>query len=316
MLDRHMPLDPQAIAVLDMLAALNTPPVGTVSAPEARIAAAAWPLPPGAPVARVENRSIPGPASDISLRIYYPREQTTVPVLVWYHGGGWVLGSLDASDHVGRELANAAGCIVVSVDYRLAPEHKFPAGPDDCEAAYYWVLANAASFGGDPGRVAIGGDSAGGNLAAAVSLRAKQLGRPLPVFQLLVYPVTDHDFERPSYVENAEGYLLTRVGMRWFWDEYVSNATEMDRPDASVLRASDLSGLPPTLIITAEFDPLRDEGEAFGERLRQAGVAVSVTRYDGMIHGFFGMFGAIDKGREAIQESAQALTTAFALQPA
>jgi acetyl esterase/lipase len=299
-----------------MLAALGTPPLGTVSAAESRIAALARPLPPGAPVARVENRDIPGPAGDIPLRIYYPNDAASLPVLVWYHGGGWVLGTLDGVDHVCRELANTAGCIVVSVDYRLAPEYRFPAGPDDCEAAYYWVLENAASIGGDPRRIAVGGDSAGGNLAAAVCLRVRDAGRALPVFQLLVYPVTDSDFTRPSYVANADGYMLTEVGMRWFWDQYCASAEDQVHPHAAVLRASDVRGLPPALVITAEFDPLRDEGEAYGELLAAAGVPVTVTRYDGVIHGFYGMFTMIDKGREAIRESADALAKAFALQPA
>jgi acetyl esterase len=312
-----MPLDPQARAVLDLLNSLGTPPLGTVPAPEARLAAAARPVPPGAPVARVDNRTIPGPAGEIPVRIYYSKESASAqPVLVWYHGGGWVLGTLDSVDHTCRELANSANCILVSVDYRLAPEHKFPACPDDCEAAYAWVLENAASIGGDPHRVAVGGDSAGGNLAAVVCLRAREHGLRLPVFQLLVYPVTDFDFERPSYVDNAEGYMLTRLSMRWFWEQYVDNADDMAHPHASPSRAADLSGLPPALVITAEFDPLRDEGEAFGEQLRKAGVPVTITRYDGMIHGFFGMFGAIDKGREAVREAGQALTNAFALQPA
>ena len=299
-----------------MLAALGGPELGTVSPAEQRAANAARPLPAGAPVAKVENRTVPGSAGDIPVRIYWPTDQTPLPVLVWYHGGGWVLGTLDASDHTCRELANNAGCIVVSVDYRLAPEARFPAGPDDCEAAYYWTLDNAASFGGDPSRVAVGGDSAGGNLAAAVSLRAKERGRQAPVFQLLIYPVTDHDFERASYVENAEGYMLTRQSMRWFWDLYVNTPEEMDHPHAAVFRATDLSGLPPALIITAEFDPLRDEGEAFGERLREAQVPVTVSRYDGMIHGFFGMFWMVDGGKRAMAESTDALARAFALQPA
>jgi acetyl esterase len=237
-------------------------------------------------------------------------------VLVWYHGGGWVLGTLDASDHTCRELANAASCIVVSVDYRLAPEHKFPASPDDCEAAYEWVLANAESLGGDPRRVAVGGDSAGGNLAAVVCIRARERNRPQPVFQLLVYPVTDFDFDRPSYAANAEGYMLTRDAMRWFWNLYVNDPQEMAHPHASPLRATDLHGLAPALVITAEFDPLRDEGEAYAERLKEAGVPVRVARYDGMIHGFFGMFPVIDKGKQAVRESADALMAAFALQPA
>jgi len=299
-----------------MLAALGTPPLGTVSAAESRIAMAARPLPPGAPVAAVEDRTIPGPAGEIPVRIYTPAGEAPFPVLVWLHGGGWVLGTLDGSDHVCRELTNAASCVVVSVDYRLAPEHLFPAAPDDCEAAYNWVVANAASFGGDPARVAVGGDSAGGNLAAVVSLRAKEHGSPLPVLQLLVYPVTDHNFDRPSYRANAEGYLLTRVAMQWFWDYYVPDPGQRSHPHASPLYASDLSGLPPALILTAEFDPLCDEGAAYGELLRQAGVPVTVTHYDGMIHGFFGQFPVIDKGRDAVRESAEALTDAFALQPA
>jgi acetyl esterase len=272
-----------------MLAALGTPPFGTVSAVESRAAMAARPLPPGAPVARVEDMQLPSASGEIPVRIYTPDWPTPLPVLVWYHGGGWVLGTLDASDHTCRELANAAGCIVVSVDYRLAPEHKFPASPDDCEAAYEWVLANAASFGGDPRRVAVGGDSAGGNLAAVVCIRARERNTPQPVFQVLVYPVTDL---------------------------YVNNPDEMAHPHASPLRAADLSGLAPALVITAEFDPLRDEGEAYGERLKEAGVPVIITRYDGMIHGFFGQFPVIDKGKVAVREAADALVSAFALQPA
>ena len=300
-----------------MMAALGAPPLGSVSAEEARIAAAARPLPPGAPIARVDDRTIAGATGEIPIRIYTPREDTDkLPVLVWYHGGGWVLGTLDAADHTCRELANTAGCIVVSVDYRLAPEHKFPASPDDCEAAYEWTLANAQSVGGDSKRIAVGGDSAGGNLAAVVCIRARERNKPLPIFQLLVYPVTDFDFDRPSYVDNGEGYFLTRVAMEWFWEQYVNHPDEMAHPHAAPLRAADLTGLPPALILTAEFDPLRDEGETFGERLKEAGVPVTISRYDGMIHGFFGLFPVIDKGKAAIRESADALSAAFALQPA
>jgi acetyl esterase len=310
-----MPLDPQAQTVLEAMAALGTPALGTVSAAEARSAIAARPLPPGAPVANVENRAIPGPAGEIALRIYTPEGQAPFPVLVWFHGGGWVLGTLDGIDHTCRELANTAGCVVVSVDYRLAPEHKFPACPDDCETAYRWVVSNAVTFGGDPQRVAVGGDSAGGNLAAVVCLRAKKRNDPLPVFQLLVYPVTDYDFDRRSYQANADGYMLTQSAMRWFFDQYVNGPEDMAHPDVSPLHAEDLSGLPPALIVTAEFDPLCDEGEAFGERLRKANVPVTVTRYDGMIHGFFGMFPMIDKGKDAVRQASDALASAFALQP-
>jgi acetyl esterase len=225
-----------------MLAALGTPPLGSVPAAEARAAQAARPLPPGAPVAGVENETIPGPElHDIPVRIYTPQGEAPFPVLVWLHGGGWTFGTLDGHDHVARELTNAAGCIVVAVDYRLAPEHPFPAGPDDCEAAYKWVLANAASFGGDPSRVAVGGDSAGGNLAAVVCLRANEKATRLPIFKLLVQPVTDHNFDRPSYIANAEGYLLPRDGMRWFWDQYVPAIEERSHPHASPLYATDLA---------------------------------------------------------------------------
>ena len=311
-----MPLDPQARAVLDMLASLGSPPLGTVSAAEARAAQAARPLPPRAPVARVEDGAVPTPDGDVAVRIYTPEGQAPFPVLVWYHGGGWVLGTLETTDHTCRELANTASCVVVSVDYRLAPEHKFPASVDDSERAYQWVLTNAASFGGDPDRVAVGGDSAGGNLATVVCLRARERGHRLPIFQLLVYPVTDFDFERPSYQANGDGYFLTGQAMRWFWEQYVREAADMTHPHASPMRAADLAGLPPALIITAEFDPLRDEGEAYAERLRQAGVPVTLSRYDGMIHGFFGMYWAVDKGRAAIREASSALAAAFALQHA
>ena len=310
-----MPLDPQARAMLDFLASLGAPQTGTVSAPEQRAAMAARPLPPGMPVAAVENRNIPTRDGEIPVRIYTPDGQTPFPTLVWYHGGGWVVGSLDISDHVARELANTASCIVVSVDYRLAPEYKFPTAADDCEDAYKWVLANAETFGGDPRRVAVGGDSAGGNLAAVVSIRAKEHGLQLPAFQLLVYPVTDSDFERPSYQANGDDYGLTRQGMIWYWDQYARDASDIVHPHAAPLRAEDLSGLPPALVITAEFDPLLDEGEAYGDRLREAGIPVTVSRYDGMIHGFFGMYWAIDKGRAAVDEAATALGSAFALQP-
>jgi acetyl esterase len=311
-----MPLDPQARTVLDAMAELGLPEIGTIPAPELRVAMAARPVPPGAAIARVEDRTIQGPAGEIPVRIYTPDGQAPFPVLVWFHGGGWVVGSVAGSDHTARELAKTAGCVVVSVDYRLAPEHKFPAAPVDCDAAYEWVVRNASTFGGDPRRVAVGGDSSGGNLSAVVCLRAKERGGPGPVFQLLVYPAVDCDFERASFRENAEGYFLTTAATRWFWDQYLNGAQDMAHPHAAPMRATDLSGLPPALIITAEFDPIRDEGEAYGERLRQAGVPVVVTRYDGMIHGFFGMFPMIDKGKQAVQQASEALQHAFALQPA
>ena len=206
-------------------------------------------------------------------------------------------------------------CVVVSVDYRLAPETKFPGAAEDCYAATQWLSANAASLDVDPSRIATGGDSAGGNLSAAVSLMSRDRGGCDLVFQLLVYPVTERNFDTVSYVENGEGYSLTREGMVWFWDHYLASDSDATNPYAAPMHASDLSGLPPALVITAEYDPLRDEGEAFGQKLSAAGVATVCTRYDGMIHGFFGMSAAVDKAKEAVDQAATCLREAFAGAP-
>jgi acetyl esterase len=233
-------------------------------------------------------------------------------VLVYFHGGGWVIGDIDTHDNTCRELTNAAGCVVVSVDYRLAPEHKFPAPLEDCYAATAWVAEHAANLGADPARLAVGGDSAGGNLAAAVCLLARERGRRTIVHQLLIYPVTDHDYFTASYRDNAEGYLLTREAMEWFWNHYLRTPADGKDPLASPLRSNNLSGLPPATVITAEFDPLRDEGEAYGHRLRGAGVEATVTRYDGMIHGFFGLGAVLAQGKKAMEEAAERLRLRFA----
>ncbi len=310
-----MPLDPQTKAVLEQMAALNLPPYWTLSAEEARRQfEATRPPVPGEPVAKVEDRAIPGPGGDIPVRVYTPEGNAPFPILVYFHGGGWVLGNIASHDNTARLLTNRAGCIVVSVDYRLAPEHKFPAAAEDCYAATKWVADHAAELGGDPERIAVGGDSAGGNLAAVVSLMARDRGGPKLVFQLLIYPVTDYDLDRPSYQENAEGYLLTKDWMVWFWNHYLPSAEYAHHPHASPFRAEDLRGLPPALVLTAEFDPLRDEGEAYAERLREAGVPVTCTRYDGLIHGFFGMSAVIDRARDAVDQAATALREAFAAQ--
>jgi acetyl esterase len=201
---------------------------------------------------------------------------------------------------------------VASVDYRLAPDTRFPGAVEDCFAATRWVVENAAALGADPRRVAVAGDSAGGNLAAVVAQIARDRGTPPLRFQLLVYPVADADFERASYRANADGYFLTRAAMQWFWDQYVPDAAERAHPYASPLRARSLAGLPPALVISAEFDPLRDEGEAYAEALRRAGVPVQCSRYDGQIHGFFGMGYAIERARDAVDEAANALRKALA----
>ncbi len=307
-----MPLDPQAQAVMEAVAALGLPPNHTVSPQEARANGKARARAPGPEVARVEDRNIPGPDGEVPVRIYTPEGSGPFPVLVWFHGGGWVVGDLESADGVSRHLTVGSGFVVVSVDYRLAPETKFPGPAEDCYAATQWVAQNAASINADAGKIAVGGDSAGGNLAAAVSLMARDRGGLSVGFQLLVYPVTDRDFSTVSYSQNGDDYQLTRDGMIWFWDHYLANDADAANPYAAPLRAQDLGGLPPALVITAEYDPLRDEGEAFAHRLEAAGVPTACTRYDGVIHGFFGMFAAVDKGKQAIDQASAALCAALA----
>lgn len=304
-----MPVDPVVQTILDQ--GLTLPASNDVSPETVRgmMSAAAA----GEPelVAAVADRKIPGPAGEIPVRVYRPKSDVALPVLVFFHGGGWVVCNLDTHDGVCRTLANAAGCIVVSVDYRLAPEHKFPAAVDDAWAATEWVAANAASLGADPEYVAVGGDSAGGNLTAVVAQMARERGGPRLAFQLMVYPALDYNFDTASYRDNAEGYFMTRDAMKWFWDHYLNTPSDGNDPLASPLRTNDLSGLPPALIITAEFDPLRDEGEAYASRLADAGVNVKMTRYDGMIHGFFSMAALLPQGQQALDEAATALREAF-----
>lgn len=306
-----MPLDPQAQNVLDVVAALNLPPNHTVSAAEARANAKERPRAVGPEVAKVEDRTIPGPGPDIPVRIYIPAGPGPFPILCWFHGGGWVVGDLDSADGTARQLTVGANCVTVSVDYRLAPETKFPGASDDCYAATMWAAQHAAELNGDVSRLAVGGDSAGGNLAAAVALMARDRQSLSLAFQLLVYPVTDHNFTTTSYTKNADGYLLSKASMEWYWDHYLSDSADAANPYAAPLQATDLSGLPPALVITAEYDPLCDEGEAYGARLKAAGIPTVCTRYDGMIHGFFGMWGALDKGKLAIAEASEALRKAF-----
>lgn len=310
-----MPLDPQAKQVLEQTAALGLPPNHLVSPAQARLNMKSRPRAAGPEVAKVEDRLIPGPRVELPVRIYTPAGSGPFPILVWYHGGGWVVGDLDTADPTARHLAVEAGCVVVSVDYRLAPESKFPGPADDCFAATVWSAQHGARLNGDPTRLAVGGDSAGGNLAAAVALMARDRGGLSLAFQLLVYPVTARDFDTASYQQNAEGYGLTLDGMRWYWDMYLQNAADASHPYAAPMAAQDLKGLPPALVITAEYDPLRDEGEAFGKRLQAAGVQTTCKRYDGMIHGFFGMAAVVDKGKQAIVDAAAALRQAFAATP-
>ena len=296
-----MPLDPQARAFLDQMQAAGIREAWEMTVDEARAASLARARMANAtpiPIDRVEDRTVPGPAGDIPVRVYTPAGERTRGVLVYFHGGGWVIGDLDVVDRPCRTLANAADLVVVSVDYRLAPEHRHPAAFEDCYAVTEWVAAHAAELGADPGRLAVGGDSAGGQLAAAVSLAARDAGgdvaqrsstggvAPTIAFQLLIYPVTDFAFDTPSHTENAEGYLLQRGTMQWFWAHNLGPTDPGKDDTAFPARADSFVGLPPAFVATAEFDPLRDEGEAYAQALRDAGVQVTAVRYDGMIHGF------------------------------
>jgi acetyl esterase len=303
-----MPLDPMAKAMLDQLTAAGLPPFESMSPPEAR----AWiksMMPPPATleaVAKIEDREVGG----VPARIYTPAGSGH-PILVYIHGGGWVIGDLETHDGVCRALANAGPMIVVSLDYRLAPECKFPACVDDCLAATKWVAENAKSLGGDPNRIAVGGDSAGGNLTAATTLVARDKGGPKIGFQLLIYPATDARMQSHSYTSNAEGYFLTAGMMRWFWNHYLSDPRDVLDPRVSPLLAPSLEGLPPAYVITAEYDPLRDEGEDYARELMAAGVPTKLRRFDGLIHGFFAMTEVFPQAREAIAEAAAEMRKAL-----
>jgi acetyl esterase len=262
-------------------------------------------------VASVNTIKIPGPAGSLEARVYMPRERSPLPVLVYWHGGGWVIGSLDAYDASCRALCNAAQCIVVSCEYRRAPENPFSSAIEDAFAAYQWVVDNAPNLGGDPQQIAVGGESAGGNIAAVTALQARDYGVRAPVHQLLVYPVTDCDFNTESYKEHAEAKPLNRPMMKWFWGHYLYGADCEDNPYLTPLRAEDLSHLPPATIITADIDPLRSDGEHYAEKLEAAGVPVSFRNYEGVTHEFFGMTAVLEEARDAVQFAAEHLGHAF-----
>ena len=304
-----MPVHPEVQQLLDALSAQDVPPFEEMTVPQAREATTAFEGLQGEPedVAKVENRSVPGPEGDIPVRIYTPSGDGPFPIVVFYHGGGWVIGNLETVDRPCRALANAAGAVVVSVDYRLAPEHRYPAAFDDSYAATVWVAEHAAELGGDAARLCVAGDSAGGNLAAAVSLAARDRKGPAIAAQLLAYPVVDFDFSTPSYDENKEGYLLTRGAMQWFWAHYLGAMELGPDPFICPARATGLSGLPPAYVATCEFDPLRDEGEAYAQRLTDAGVPVVAKRFDGMVHGFLWTLGATPVGGSIITDLVDAV---------
>ena len=306
-----LPVDPQVLALLDMMAEAGGKPIGEATVAEARAGAWEWEKYTGGPepVAQVVNRFIPGPTADLPIRIYTPEGKGPFPALVMFHGSGWVISNIDHADAPHRALANRSGCVVVAVNYQKAPEHKFPVALDDCHATTQWVIRNAALLNVDPARVGVGGDSAGGNLATAVCIRCRDDGGPPLAFQLLIYPVTDHSLAYPSMVENAEGYLLTTAAVRWFWAQYLERPEDGLNPLASPMLCKDLSGLPPAIVVTAEFDPLRDEGEAYADRLTAAGVPTIKRRYDGMVHAFFWMSGCVQRSRQLIDDLGADLRT-------
>ena len=309
-----MPLDPQADALVKQMAAAPGPKLEEIAPADARkLTANTFKMLAGAAeeVAKVENRKIPGPAGEIPVRIYTPAGSGPFPILVFYHGGGWTIGDLDTHDAACRSLTNGARCVTVSVDYRLAPEHKFPAAVEDCYAATFWAAEHARELGGDPSRLAVGGDSAGGNLSAVISILARDRRRPAIKFQLLIYPATDAALDTYSH-KTFTDYFLTDEAVRYLWGCYLRDDADKKDPLASPALAKNHQGLPPALIITAEFDPLRDEGEAYGEKLRKAGVPVTVTRYDGMIHGFFGMATVTPVATDAVDAASARLRAAFA----
>lgn len=264
---------------------------------------------PPRPMARVEEMTVTGSAGELRARFYValgaPRQPQ--PLLVYYHGGGFVIGDLDTHDSVCRFLAEFGGCRVLSIEYRLAPEHPFPAPVEDAVAAFAWAVEHAAELNADPGRIAVGGDSAGGNLATGVCLQAQDRDGPRPAMQLLLYPVTDLVGDQASRETFAEGFLLTRNDMAWFENHYLPDGCDEKDPRASMMRASDVSGLPPAYVATAGFDPLRDEAEVYAARMREAGVQVALQRHAGLIHGFANLTAICPSARAAMHEVAGAL---------
>ena len=307
-----MPLAPEYQAMLEQLADAPGPAITEMSPTEARdLYRTMRPANPDLAVGRVTARSIPSADGDIGLRIYTPTGEGPHPVLVNFHGGGWVIGDLDTADGVCRDLCNTARCVVVSVDYRLAPEHVFPATPDDAYAATCWAADNQAALNGN-GKIAVCGESSGGNLAAVVCLKARDEAGPQIDFQLLLYPVVDCDMTRQSYVDNGSGYFLETDTMVWFWNHYCPDLERRKDPAASPLLAESHRNLPPALVVTAEFDPLRDEGGLYAETLQAAGGDAQVVCYDGLVHDFFATATIFQASRPGFEHACSTLRDALA----
>lgn len=306
-----MALDPVFAEMLKQMAEANAPALTELSPEDGRAMYKAMnETMPQVHVTSVSNRQIPVADGEISIRIYQQEMGQMQPCLVYYHGGGWVIGDLDTHDSICRQLACETLNTIVSVDYRLAPEYPFPVPLNDCYDALVWVRDNANELGIDTNRISVGGDSAGGNLSTCVCLKAIEESGPQLVHQLLIYPVTDMDFGTLSYQENGEGYMLTLDSMKWFWNHYLADDGASKSHFAVPMCASDLSNLPPATVITGEFDPLRDEGEAYGQKLADAGVPTTTRRFDGMIHGFFGMTHVIEGARDAMEFAVNQLAAA------
>ena len=309
-----MALHLQCKAFLDQLASMGGTPLHEMTPLEARGMALPPELAgPEQPMYRVIDRTVPGRAGRIPVRIYTPTSAARLPGLIYFRGGGFVLGTLDSSDRACRDLAHLGGRVVVSVDYRLAPEHPFPAAVEDAYAATTYVIENPSEFGIDPGQVAVGGESAGGNLAAVTALKCRNGVTPPLAFQLLIYPLVDFADDSPSMREFANGHFITSDLLAYFERHYLTAGQDRRHPEASPLMA-DLRGLPPAFVLTAECDPLRDQGEAYARRLEQAGVPVTLKRYEGMIHPFFSLAGIIEGGKTAIADAAAALKKASEVQ--
>jgi acetyl esterase len=307
-----MPLDSQIAAVLQQFSGLPQQDLSQMSVAQYRQSADNMMQPiPGETMAEVRDLRVAGAAGELDARLYRPLDQPNLPLLVFFHGGGFVVGTLDTHDNLCRALAKQSGAVVASIAYRLAPEAKFPAAPLDCYSATCWLVEHAQALGVDASRLAVAGDSAGGNLALAVSRLAAERKGPRISYQCLFYPVTDGRCDSLSYEAFSEGYFLTREMMLWFWQHYLQSPVQAYDALASPLRAEELDNLPPTTLITAEFDPLRDEGEAFARRLQQAGVATRLERYEGMIHGFVSMAPFVERAAEALAVAATDLRAAL-----
>lgn len=315
----------QMQAVLDQLARLAPTPLETLTPQEARqqptvadavkaVLQAQGRSTAPEPVGNVQDTTIPGPAGAIPVRVYTPAGTGPFPVVVYYHGGGWVIANVNVYDSSARALTNAAGAIVISVEYRQAPENPFPAAVEDAYASYIWATQNAASIGGDPKRVAVAGESAGGNLATVVARKARDAGAQLPVHQLLVYPIANYGFDTPSYQQFANAKPLSKGLMQWFFSYYLPSEADGASPDVSPLRA-DVSGLPPATIIAAEIDPLTSEGQQYAQKLRDAGVPVTYQLYNGVTHEFFGTGAVVNEGKQAVALAGNQLRAAFGLAP-